>query len=111
MVIVALVPNIITMNSLMTKVENFNEGKEVLKSIEQYKLVPNIITINSLMSKVQNFKEGKQNIGIIDQIVDNDKPQFIHRTFAEYLIAIYFIKCLQNKQSIEKFKKIFLLLL
>jgi len=59
---------------------------------------------------LKDFKNGGKNIGIIDQIVE-DKPQFMHRTFAEYLTATYVINCLQNKQSTETFKKLLVFLI
>jgi len=74
-----------TEHQLMALYAIFNkQDRELLLNEEQNQIIQRFI---------QDFKEGKQNIGIIDQIVDNDKPQFIHRTFAEYLIVIYFIKC------------------
>jgi len=46
---------------------------------------------------IVDFKKGEKNIGIINKIIE-DKPQFIHRTFAEYLVATFLINHLQREE-------------
>ena len=81
-------------------------------SVKNVRLLINEEQIKLLQALIKSFKEGKNNIGIIDQLLKYiDKPVFIHRTFAEYLIVIYFINSLQNMQLIEKIKKITIFLI
>jgi ankyrin repeat protein len=49
---------------------------------------------------IQEFREGHKNIGIIDQII-GDKPKFIHRTFAEYLVVTFLINRLDREEILE----------
>jgi ankyrin repeat protein len=57
---------------------------------------------------IANFKEGENNIGVINKIIE-DKPQFIHRTFAEYLVISFLMKRLKRKEiSILIIEKILL---
>ncbi len=49
---------------------------------------------------IQDFKEGKKNIGIIDKIIE-DKPEFIHKTYAEYLVVTFLINRLQREKILE----------
>jgi ankyrin repeat protein len=116
----------ININEKMKLVSSNTQIKEdfISKMIEEYKTEYQLLALYAIFNKkdielllderqlqiirkfFQDFKEGKKNIGIINQIVDKDKPKFIHRTFAEYFITIYFINCLKNTQSSEKFKTI-----
>ncbi|XP_031634299.1 uncharacterized protein LOC116347724 isoform X1 [Contarinia nasturtii] len=47
--------------------------------------------IEKLNGLIEEVKSGKHNEGIVDQIID-DKPHFIHRTFAEYFTSFSIAK-------------------
>ncbi|CAQ54400.1 ankyrin repeat domain-containing protein [Wolbachia endosymbiont of Culex quinquefasciatus] len=51
---------------------------------------------------IDDIKEGKESTGIIEQVIDN-KPRFIHRTFAEYFAASYFWERFKSVKS-DKFE-------
>jgi ankyrin repeat protein len=47
---------------------------------------------------LQKIKDKRERIGLIDQILD-DKPNFIHLTFAEYFVAQFFVLKMENGMS------------
>lgn len=51
-----------------------------------------------LMKYKNEIEENGDGIGIVSQIAD-DKPQFIHRTFAEYFVAIFFVDNLKKEEK------------
>src|SRR6185437_3756477 len=53
-----------------------------------------------VLSFIDDIKKGKANTGIIDQIIE-DKPHFIHRTFAEYLVGKFLVASLDNEPIVE----------
>ncbi|XP_022908706.2 uncharacterized protein [Onthophagus taurus] len=75
-----------------------NESMELLLSKEQIKN----------MSKLKNdIKQGGQRTGIIDKVID-DKPKFVHRTFAEYFVStLVFEKLKSNYKLWMSLKHIF----
>jgi len=54
---------------------------------------------NKISSDINDIKEGKLNMGIIDEII-GDKPHFIHKTFAEYLVAKFLVTTLENETAV-----------
>ena len=52
-----------------------------------------------ISSDINDIKEGKLNKGILDEIIE-DKPHFIHQTFAEYLVAKFLVTTLENETAI-----------
>ncbi|WP_254229470.1 ankyrin repeat domain-containing protein [Wolbachia pipientis] len=59
---------------------------------------------------IQDIKEADEKNGIIDRISDDGKPIFVHRTFAEYFAAEYFISelilpsySIESKEEMLKF--------
>ena len=63
----------------------------------------NPLSKEEIESKIQPFlktvQEGKDKIGIVMDVVE-DRPQFVHRTFAEYLTARWFSKNFKPNRSI-----------
>lgn len=45
---------------------------------------------NSVESKIKEIKDGNEMAGIVDGIVE-EKPHFVHRTFAEYFVAQFLV--------------------
>ncbi|XP_065649284.1 uncharacterized protein LOC136078150 [Hydra vulgaris] len=66
---------------------------------------------NKSQKKIKSFidgiKKGKQNHGIIDQIIE-DKPHFIHRTYAEYLVARFLVNSLNKQKKLQSISELFL---
>ncbi|WP_438456617.1 ankyrin repeat domain-containing protein [Wolbachia endosymbiont of Kerria lacca] len=71
---------------------NEDEVKELLSQEE-------IVEVTELIEKI---KQAKEKAGIIDRII-NDKPRFVHLTFAEYFVASYFWESFKSVQF-DKFE-------
>ena len=73
---------------------------EIFSSIDEVKKIlfkEYISERNSFVEKINNRSE---NHGIIDKI-KNDYPEFTHQTYAEYLVAKYFIGCLLKPELLK----------
>jgi len=94
-----------------TSVQNDNEilKKTSLENLEKCSLLVTLpseldsIRDNQIQSTIQPFvnrvQGGKDNIGIVMNVVENT-PQFVHRTFAEYLTACWFCKNFEQNRSV-----------
>ncbi|CAH0545963.1 unnamed protein product [Brassicogethes aeneus] len=58
--------------------------------------------IGKVTELIEKIKEAKEKSGIIDIII-NDKPRFVHLTFAEYFVASYFWESF-NSVQFDKFE-------
>lgn len=80
-----------------------------LESLFDYNIIKTILTKNQEI-KLHQFKieilENGERIGIINQIIDG-KAHFIHRTFAEYFTADYFIEKFNNVSRSDNVIKFF----
>ena len=80
--------------------ENPGLVKSISLSIDEFKKKQFENYIPKRNSFVEKINNGSENHGIIDKI-KNDNPEFTHQTFAEYLVAKYFIGCLLKPELLK----------
>ncbi|KAJ9590825.1 hypothetical protein L9F63_016156 [Diploptera punctata] len=83
----------IHMNCAMFSYYDVDDNSKTLSRLK------NVMKINEEF--VKEFKCGKNKFGIVTNVV-SDKPVFVHRTFAEYFVAIWFSQNFQTESQLIK---------